>query len=382
METPSEGSISIDYSCSESERQHGSALLGLQPAKRRFGDIVGWVLFVGAAVLLFYYYKSGDISPHTVAHSDRIAWSNTDKIGAASVTIGLALVLVSWVLIRKARLREHNRWVVTQASFEPRGLIMRRPGKATVQSWPSFECVLESNTLLVLRMRGGDGFVFPKRLFTSDEECALVARNARQFIEGAATPEQNVPSEITPLTFSLTLDEWREANQKRRDRILAAVNPHSDDKRELWLEFWRLLAALIGALLVLAGLIVLALKHAPSLIPWGFVILGVWLIAMISSRKKNREAWIVKQFTSQPEVAGPFSVELTPNLLKYRAPRFSNEFDWTAIRALRASNSSLFVIDDEQRTTTIPKRAFTSDESRDQFIEFIVSRIRENGSRA
>lgn len=208
MEKPSDV-ITFAYDCTRNELQEASAILGT-PAegektknfrlkyrrrKSSFGrGVLGWLLFVGAAILLMIYLKQEGSShrgraPAALAKATANRSTGWIVLSGITVAIGAAAVFGAAGLVLFGQRSQRCRWKgKVQMSIHPEGLVERRPGMVTTHFWEVFRGVEVTDHLLLLRTEAIRATVIPKRLFASDVECTRAVELLQHRTTKAAIP--------------------------------------------------------------------------------------------------------------------------------------------------------------------------------------------------
>ena len=82
-----------------------------------------------------------------------------------------------------------------------------------------------------------------------------------------------------------------------------------------------------------------------------------------------------ERFEKDPQLAGPFSTELTETGSNHIAPKWSSTIDWRAISVIAETRSLLLITETTPRTIIVPKRAFISPEDLQQFIGKVTAHL-------
>jgi hypothetical protein len=171
-------SISIVYDCTQNEREQGIRLIpSPQSGKRQPGSfrrgLLGWLLFIATAAILFVWLKDSAPVParRPIVHTGAPDLSIPVKISILVFLIGAAIWAGGFVLTSIARRTGWRRWNgVATYSFDDAGVTFRRPGRVDQYRWPHFLGVEEGHDVFVIRTNARMGMIFPKRLFGSDQQ--------------------------------------------------------------------------------------------------------------------------------------------------------------------------------------------------------------------
>ena len=218
--TPPVTPISVEYNLTPPERKEGRAVLirpGAATRKRRtVPGLIGWVFFIGLAVLFFMLLRSreGRVAGPRVerpvetarpaARAPDDAREHRLRLIAVTVCISSAAVFVAviWtsiIVVRREQRRKDSgagRQRMTY-TFTEDAMIETAGAKTTHLYWPAFHSFAETEQLFVIRNSPDEGPVIPKRLFTSEAEVGQV----RELLVRKLTPPplpQNPPTPPTP----------------------------------------------------------------------------------------------------------------------------------------------------------------------------------------
>jgi hypothetical protein len=196
-----EPNITFAYDCTAAEKQEASRILAQQPGqealgKRRSasggsagrGNFLGWILFIGLAVMLFFLVSRnrGSQVPAPAPHPPT---PTPVAVGEVLLVAGILLFLVGWWRLRAARLMDERKWDGQMTfTITARGLTQRRPGREEFHGWGRFSQWDESKNIFLLRTQRSLGIVIPKRLFVDDEQCAQFRDLLQQNITRRAIP--------------------------------------------------------------------------------------------------------------------------------------------------------------------------------------------------
>jgi YcxB-like protein len=194
-------SISFVYDCNSSEQMEASRILALEPGQRASGrsgpgprepsakrGFVGWILFIGLAVMLFFLVNRNAKS--TVSVPDvPTPWPVT--VAEAVLALGVLLFLIGWQKARGYVVRDKRKWDGQKTyTITLQGLAQHHPGREEFYNWGYFIDFDESKWIFVLRTQRSRGMVIPKRLFADEAQRAqfrelLVQKFTRQAIPTA-----------------------------------------------------------------------------------------------------------------------------------------------------------------------------------------------------
>lgn len=101
-----------------------------------------------------------------------------------------------------------------------------------------------------------------------------------------------------------------------------------------------------------------------ELVPIGFLILFLAVLMLLMSRSKGNNRLLTEQTLIVDEKGLIIESELS-----------KSEIKWSAVQRLRRSGPYLFLYFSQQAATVIPRRAFDSEQSWDQFYKYCRSRV-------
>lgn len=176
--------LAISYDCSAREFKAGQSLLyspqrqevianSKQPAKKApFGrGLVGWMLFVGLAIMFFLLMRRRDGA--SVSNPVQPVQPLSDALGMWGFYValtGLAMIAVGWLMVRSGLHRTNlaAKKGITYTLTDS-GITESSPDVTTQFVWERFHSFAVTETVLVLRISSGQGFILPIRLFTAEQ---------------------------------------------------------------------------------------------------------------------------------------------------------------------------------------------------------------------
>jgi hypothetical protein len=169
--------ISVLYDCTRAERGQASELLAGRPTqklpRRPTPNVLGWLLFIGLAVMLFMVLAKKPASARAKAYAEPKA--PPVVVASYLLTAGLACCLAGYLLVTSAGRRRDQRWYGQLTySFDAVGLTQKRPGRVTVLHWERFIGLAEGPDVFVLKTEARKGVTVPKRLFAGAGELQRV----------------------------------------------------------------------------------------------------------------------------------------------------------------------------------------------------------------
>jgi hypothetical protein len=178
------------------------------------------------------------------------------------------------------------------------------------------------------------------------------------------------------VTYTLSAEDTHEASIWRNVRVLLKVNrlkPGERLNRVLGrLTLWSL--SLCMPLVFLGSVYPAFAGFAPFrilLVLSGLITLLVVYVFIKTRTLKGEE----ERFEKDPQLAGPFSTELTETGLNHIAPRWSTTIDWRAISVIAETKLLLLITETTPRSIILPKRAFATAKDREQFIAALMKGV-------
>ena len=159
------------------------------PSESRARGLLGWALFAGFAVALYVLLRSEGTDPAVAARD----FARTYPL-AAGAAAGAAAVLLATFLWLKWIVDRQTRSYRSRITFDAAGFTEQTPSGETVhQPWSTLSAWVETENLLVVRIRGPadgtshgavTGRYFPKRLFASPSDVEAVRRLLAEGVRG------------------------------------------------------------------------------------------------------------------------------------------------------------------------------------------------------
>jgi hypothetical protein len=199
--TEESNAITFVYECTTAERREGLRILAGSSSPTALGrsrsgtinsrksrGLVGWILFLGLAILLFFLVSNNKPAIASPAPPPPPT-PNRLSLGDIGFILGMVLCVVGYLRLRAMDWRKANRWNGQKRYwFSPQGVAEQRPGREEFRAWGAFIGFEESKKVFVLRTQPTRGMIFPKRLFAGEEERDQFRDLLRQNIARRAIP--------------------------------------------------------------------------------------------------------------------------------------------------------------------------------------------------
>ncbi len=411
--------ITIDFQITQAERKEMKSVMILPAKKGAKADrpksvtrgLFGWALFGAVAVLFFVVLQHkprGNQFP-SQTEDESAQWTMGMIIGATGFGLGTAMFAAGLLAARLSR-----RWLEghlkPRYSFGEKGIIKLYGGKQEVRPWESIHSFAETKNLFIVRTLPSEGEGFPKRLFGDEQTVArvrelLTAKIADRapgslaqrgsaggfevggfrsdwIAEESDGPDEELTANLaTPsIEFQLIGEDFERFSDHRRQILRRFRARRLRGGAQEMAGLLILLAMVGGLVLAFASSLYLSIAHSSSwtvVATFSGVFALVFVMAVVKSLsrralgKKSRE-----RFERYPRNALPIQVLLTDAEFIYWAGQVRYRLSWHEVVGIIDVDGLIAVVDGDVTCYLIPRRAFASNEIRDQFMEAVSARKR------
>jgi YcxB-like protein len=171
--------IEIRYDVTSSELAEGRATLlteGAGPprkmqAKRKLQGLLGWIVFIGLAVVFFVVFQNKERRPAPTRRTELppVRMEHAGLVRAAQIGFAIGAILVAasitWLVVAVRASQRRARISTLGYRFTEDGVAELLGFKEVTRLWTGYHSFAETDTVFVIRKTPQEGTIIPKRLF-------------------------------------------------------------------------------------------------------------------------------------------------------------------------------------------------------------------------